>query len=103
MNGLAEPIGDSRDADFWVAHREFCRLEAAWEADPDDSEANWDAHAARVSGAFNRMMTIEVSTAAAVLAKYVTTDGDRTAIEGPAEDSVTMIRRDLERLASREA
>jgi hypothetical protein len=42
-----------QDTLFWQAHRRFAELEAAWEADPDESEPNYSAQGGRVYAAFD--------------------------------------------------
>jgi len=88
-----------QDAAFWEAWEIHKNLNAAWEADPDDSPENWDRHAHQVKAAFNAMMTTPVRTASALLAKYTATGGAEIAIPGGAENTLRMIGWDLERLA----
>lgn len=106
--GAAVPLAAAsapvdRDARFWAAWRVHKDLTAAWEADSDNSDANWDRHSARVSAAFDTMMSIGVWSVKAVLAKYYVTKGQDIGLPSKAGGStLTMIQWDLERIAMQE-
>ena len=90
------------DARFWAAWREYKELEATWEADGDDSPANWENHAARVNAAHEAMLLVPVTTAQAVLAKYTDVASGAVDLRDGRFTSTQVIGWDLERLAKQE-
>lgn len=98
----APPAGPPTDAGFWAEHRRLVALEAAWAADGDDSDENWARHSAVVDAQFNRVMTIPVFSAAALLAKYDVCQGQDVNLPGPVENTLEMFRQDLQRIAAQE-
>lgn len=88
------------DAKFWALHAEFQRLEAAWEADPDDSDDNWNGQADKVRAAFDAMMLAGVFSVDAVLAKMRAANFELSiALPGPVKTLAQMIEWDLNRCA----
>lgn len=99
---LASP-GAKVDAEFWRLHAEHKRCEAAWDADPDRSEPNWEWHLEIIDGALSAMLACPVSTVSAVLEKLEACEWQSFALDRAPGDSLDAIRADLVRMAKREA
>ncbi|WP_394659557.1 hypothetical protein [uncultured Novosphingobium sp.] len=88
------------NARFWQLHAEFERLNAAWEADDDNSEEAWDAWSEKVTEAEDLMLLAPVSSAAAIAAKLrARPDPEGYNLPAPAGNVFQMILWDLERLS----
>lgn len=92
---------ESANARFWKLYAEARALEDAWDADPDDSDENWNRHSVGVHDAYERAMMQAVFCPAAVLAKLRITgfDPEGYALPAPVNRASRVIEWDLERCA----
>lgn len=92
---------ESANATFWRMHAEARALEDAWDADPDDSDENWERHSEGVRVAYERALMQAVFCPAAVLAKLKVTGFDPAgyALPAPVKTADRIIEWDLQRCA----
>lgn len=92
---------EAANAKFWQFYAEARALEDAWDADPDDSDDNWDRHSAGVHDAYERALMQAVFCPAAVLAKMRITGFNPSdfALPAPVNTADRVIEWDLERCA----
>lgn len=92
---------ESANAEFWRLYSEARALEEAWDADPDNSDENWDRHSQGVHAAYERALMCAVFCPAAVLAKLKITGFDPAgyALPSPIKTADKVIEWDLERCA----
>lgn len=92
---------ESANAKFWRLHAEARALEDAWDADPDDSDDNWNRHSKGVREAYERALMQAVFCPAAVLVKLRITGfrPEDYALPVPVNRASRVIEWDLERCA----
>lgn len=92
---------ESANARFWQLNAEARALEDAWDADPDDSDENWNRHSQGVHDAYERALMQAVFCPAAVLEKLRITGfaPEAYAMPAPVNRASRVIEWDLERCA----
>lgn len=92
---------ESANAKFWKLHGVARALEDAWDADPDNSDENWDRHSEGVRVAYERALMQAVFCPTAVLAKLRITgfNPEAYALPSPVDRASRVIEWDLERCA----